>query len=87
MLASLNFCADGVLEKFPKLKVAYLESGCGWLPFWLERMDEHWEHEGHGRPKLPRTNRAFTSNASAGPAARPAKNWRLSSSSTSAKII
>jgi len=32
MLASLNFCADGVLEQFPKLKVAYLESGCGWVP-------------------------------------------------------
>ena len=51
MLACLNFCADGVLEKFPKLKVAHLESGCGWVPFWLERMDEHWEHEGQGRAK------------------------------------
>ncbi len=48
MLACLNFCADGVLERFPRLKVAYLESGCGWVPFWLERMDEHWEHESHG---------------------------------------
>ena len=52
MLACLNFCADGVLEKFPKLKVAHLESGCGWVPFWLERMDEHWEHEGHGQTKI-----------------------------------
>lgn len=48
MLACLNFCADGVLERFPRLKVTYLESGCGWVPFWLERMDEHWEHESHG---------------------------------------
>ena len=48
MLACLNFCADGVLERFPRLKVAHLESGCGWVPFWLERMDEHWEHESHG---------------------------------------
>ena len=45
MLACLNLCADGVLERFPRLKVAHLESGCGWVPFWLERMDEHWEHE------------------------------------------
>jgi predicted TIM-barrel fold metal-dependent hydrolase len=52
MLACLNFCADGVLEKFPKLKVAHLESGCGWVPFWLERMDEHWEHESHGSAKI-----------------------------------
>ena len=48
MLACLNLCADGVLERFPRLKVAHLESGCGWVPFWLERMDEHWEHESHG---------------------------------------
>ncbi len=48
MLACLNFCADGVLERFPRLKVAHLESGCGWVPFWLERMDEHWEHDSQG---------------------------------------
>src|SRR4029453_3836396 len=54
MLGCLNFWADGGLEKFPKLKVAHLESGCGWVPFWLERMDEHWEHEGQGRGKVPK---------------------------------
>jgi len=37
-----------VLERFPRLKVAHLESGCGWVPFWLERMDEHWEHDSQG---------------------------------------
>ena len=59
MLASLNLCADGVLEKFPTLKVAYLESGCGWVPFWLERMDEHWEHEGHGRAKTTKEKPSY----------------------------
>jgi predicted TIM-barrel fold metal-dependent hydrolase len=42
MLACLNLSADGVLERFPKLKVAHLETGCGWVPFWLERLDDHW---------------------------------------------
>src|SRR6476659_1449554 len=59
MLACLNLCADGVLEKFPKLKVAHLESGCGWVPFWLERMDEHWEHEGHGQAKTTKEKPSF----------------------------
>ena len=44
MLACLTMCANGLLERFPALRVAFMESGCGWLPFWLERMDEHWEH-------------------------------------------
>ena len=59
MLACLNLCADGVLEKFPKLKVAHLESGCGWVPFWLERMDEHWEHEGQGQAKTTREKPSY----------------------------
>jgi uncharacterized protein len=48
MLACLNLSADGVLERFPTLKVAHLETGSGWVPFWLERMDEHWEHFSQG---------------------------------------
>ncbi len=59
MLACLNFCADGVLERFPRLKVAHLESGCGWVPFWLERMDEHWEHESHGSAKTTKEKPSF----------------------------
>ena len=37
---------QGVLERFPKLRVAFLEIGCTWLPYWLDRMDEHWEKRG-----------------------------------------
>ncbi len=36
----------GIPELFPKLKLAYLEIGCGWLPYWMERMDEEWEKRG-----------------------------------------
>jgi predicted TIM-barrel fold metal-dependent hydrolase len=40
-----HFIFTGVLERFPKLRVAVLESNSGWLPFWLGRMDDHT----HGR--------------------------------------
>jgi predicted TIM-barrel fold metal-dependent hydrolase len=33
----------GVLERFPSLRVAFLEGGCGWLPFFMDRLDEHAE--------------------------------------------
>ncbi len=33
----------GVLERFPSLRVAFLEGGCGWLPFFMDRLDEHVE--------------------------------------------
>ncbi|MCH7553438.1 MAG: amidohydrolase [Chloroflexi bacterium] len=34
---------SGIFHRFPKLQVAYLEAGCGWLPYWLERLDDHLE--------------------------------------------
>ena len=43
MLAVGSFCAGGVLERFPRLRVAFLEGNCGWLPWALYRLDERWE--------------------------------------------
>ena len=40
----------GVLERFPKLRVAMLEAGCGFLPYYLERLDEHFEKRGGEMP-------------------------------------
>ncbi|HEX5607937.1 MAG TPA: amidohydrolase family protein [Candidatus Binatia bacterium] len=34
----------GVFERFPALRVGYLESGCGWVPYLADRLDESWEH-------------------------------------------
>jgi predicted TIM-barrel fold metal-dependent hydrolase len=43
MLALTSFTVGGVMARFPRLRIALLEAGAGWLPFWLERLDEHWE--------------------------------------------
>jgi predicted TIM-barrel fold metal-dependent hydrolase len=43
MISAVSLIYGGVLERAPGLKVAFLEAGCGWVPFWLHRMDEHWE--------------------------------------------
>jgi predicted TIM-barrel fold metal-dependent hydrolase len=42
-LACMTLILGGVLEKFPRLNIAFLEAGGGWLPYWLERMDHHHE--------------------------------------------
>jgi uncharacterized protein len=46
ILAVSSFCAGGVLEKFPKLRVAFLEGNCAWLPWLLYRLDERAELHG-----------------------------------------
>ena len=46
MLALEAMTLGGVLERFPRLKVAFLEGNGSWLPFWLWRLDEHWDNPG-----------------------------------------
>jgi uncharacterized protein len=34
-----NFMVSGLLDKYPRLKIGLIESGAGWVPFWLEAME------------------------------------------------
>jgi len=43
---------EGLLDRFPKLRFVFLEAGCGWLPYWLDRLDEHQEVLGIQVPAL-----------------------------------
>jgi len=43
MLAFASLVAGGVLERHPRLICGFLEGGCGWLPWWLWRLDDTWE--------------------------------------------
>ena len=46
MLALGCFCGGGVFARHPKLRVAFLEANCSWLPWLLWRLDEAWELDG-----------------------------------------
>jgi len=46
MNAALAMLVNGVFERFPRLRCAYMEGGCGWLPSWLHRIDEQLEMAG-----------------------------------------
>ncbi len=44
MMASMAFLlAGGVCERFPELRLIFLEANGGWLVSWLERLDHHAE--------------------------------------------
>jgi predicted TIM-barrel fold metal-dependent hydrolase len=43
MLAALSIIWGGVCERFPKVRIGFLESGGGWMAPWLDRMDRHFE--------------------------------------------
>jgi hypothetical protein len=37
----------GVPERFPRLRLAFLEAGVGWVPYFVQRMDEEYAKRGH----------------------------------------
>ncbi len=71
-----SLCGSGVIERFPKVKFAAIESGIGWVPWALDAMDEAArKHHLWAYPKLKRLpSEYFRSNGAAiipGGSARP----------------
>ncbi|HLG73711.1 MAG TPA: amidohydrolase family protein [Chloroflexota bacterium] len=45
LMAFYAFTGGGILDRFPKLKLAFLEAGCEWLPYIVQRMDHYYGSE------------------------------------------
>jgi predicted TIM-barrel fold metal-dependent hydrolase len=43
---------EGVPERFPNLRIAFLEAGAGWAPYWMERMDDEYAKRAVEAPAL-----------------------------------
>ncbi|HEU0167737.1 MAG TPA: amidohydrolase family protein [Chloroflexota bacterium] len=52
LIACTAILYSGLLERFQDLRVAFLEAGCGWVPFWMEHTDEEWEKRPFDAPLL-----------------------------------
>src|SRR5204862_4813610 len=57
MVATTALVLGGVLERHPRLRVALLESGVGWVPYFFERLHEHVEKRGRLAPACKRDPR------------------------------
>jgi hypothetical protein len=54
MIAMMHMIGEGVFDRFPKLRVGFMEGAAAWLPFWMERFDEHLEKLAPQMPDLKR---------------------------------
>jgi predicted TIM-barrel fold metal-dependent hydrolase len=55
MSVTVSLTSGGVFERFPRLRVGLLEGNCGWAPWLLHRLDEHYEWVGRWEaPELRR---------------------------------
>jgi len=51
---------EGLFELFPTVRFGFLETGATWVPWWLDRMDEEFEHRGSvDAPALKRPPSAY----------------------------
>ena len=46
MTAMTALVSGGVFDRHPDLRVAFLEAGVGWVPFFIDRLHEHFEKRG-----------------------------------------
>jgi predicted TIM-barrel fold metal-dependent hydrolase len=55
MSAMMGLIWFGVIERFPNLKIVHVEADAGWLPYWLQRMEQHMDFSGNAEhPELKR---------------------------------
>ncbi len=54
ILHCTNWLCNGMPERFPKLKVAWVESGLAWVPFLMQRLDNEWMMRSSEVPLLKR---------------------------------
>ena len=47
MVAMMSLIWFGVIEHHPDLKIVHVEADAGWLPYWLQRMEQHYDFSGH----------------------------------------
>ena len=52
LIACTTVIYSGLLEQYQDLRVAFLEAGIGWVPFWMEHMDEEYEFRQFDAPLL-----------------------------------
>lgn len=52
LIACTAILYSGLLEQYQDLRVAFLEAGIGWVPFWMEHMDEEYELRSFDAPLL-----------------------------------
>lgn len=44
MIGLMTIIGGGIMERLPGLRVDILETGCTWLPYWMQWLDAHYDY-------------------------------------------
>jgi predicted TIM-barrel fold metal-dependent hydrolase len=53
LMAFYAFVGGGILDRYPRLKLGFLEAGCEWVPYLVQRMDHYFYSEKHNQRPVP----------------------------------
>ena len=60
MAAMMGLIWFGVAERHPQLRIVHVEADAGWLPYWLQRMEQHYAFSGDAEhPELRESPTAY----------------------------
>ena len=56
LMGFTTLISGGVLDRFPNLRVAFLEAGCMWVPFMVDRLNHRFQNQGKSLARfIPQT--------------------------------
>src|SRR3989338_512884 len=56
LMGFVSLISGGVLDRFPNLRVAFLEAGCMWVPFMVDRLNHRFQNQGKSLARfIPQT--------------------------------
>jgi uncharacterized protein len=53
LMGFFAFVGGGILDRYPRLKLGFLEAGCEWVPYLVQRMDHYFGSETRSGRPLP----------------------------------
>ena len=57
LMGFVALISGGILDRFPSLKVVFLEAGSMWVPYMIDRLDHRFQNQGKYLAEfLPQTN-------------------------------
>jgi len=60
MVARRSLFCVGVVGRHPQLRIVHVEADAGWLPYWLQRMEQHYDFSGQAEhPELQQRPTAY----------------------------
>jgi predicted TIM-barrel fold metal-dependent hydrolase len=88
LLQFTSMICQGVPVRFPELRLVFLEIGAAWMPYYLDRLDEHWEKRAqYEMPLLKERPSELVRKSEVYFSIESGESWRIRSNTSGPSIL